>query len=399
MMRIVCALFSLCQAQVTVPSNLLIIGGFPKCGTSYLYAVIASHPQVLACKKEVEPRTGLQIHYEDAVFFYAQNIQKVDYTDVDLKVVKLACHRSFQGRNETITECNRLLAPSKRKLQNPKVLLLAHIQFLGNKFLLQRWGPSVRIIFLVRDPADYWWAAYNFWRIPGLDPEPFYRGQWTDPAKDFRSPELFHQMLLADGRIAGYRVGEMSMTGGRWFFQVSDVQRKCAKHLVLRSEDFLDAEHSGNAVDKVGQFAGLDVAGFSSKVLSSKANTQFHVTNRGIPQLASREQGQEGIYEVSGFRPMLCESRLLIYQKWQPLCVNLTLQYNINYSGCLMANDTVCEAAEHRIGILNQTTIKFEGPAGNFVRQLGPVCLDKQVMFGNFMLGAAFILYRCRRQA
>ena len=41
--------------KVQVPSNLLLVGGFAKCGTSHIHKVLASHPKVFALRKEIKP--------------------------------------------------------------------------------------------------------------------------------------------------------------------------------------------------------------------------------------------------------------------------------------------------------------------------------------------------------
>ena len=41
--------------KVQVPSNLLLVGGFAKCGTSHIHKVLASHPKVFALRKEIRP--------------------------------------------------------------------------------------------------------------------------------------------------------------------------------------------------------------------------------------------------------------------------------------------------------------------------------------------------------
>jgi hypothetical protein len=55
-----------------------------------------------------------------------------------------------------------------------------------------------KVIFLVRDPADWLWSSYNFWTYSRhMDLLNSTTRDWTAAPRQYRSPELFHQMLLA----------------------------------------------------------------------------------------------------------------------------------------------------------------------------------------------------------
>jgi hypothetical protein len=63
--------------------------------------------------------------------------------------------------------------------------------------------PQTYFIFMVRDYADFLWAAYNFWCIRHLDGEKCKPGGWTQPG-DPRTPKHFDFVVNLD-RDTGYQ--------------------------------------------------------------------------------------------------------------------------------------------------------------------------------------------------
>ena len=210
----------------------------------------------------------------------------------------------------------------------------------------QRFGESD---LLTRDPADYLWAAFNFWTID-LDPGPRNSELWTRMGTDYRTPELFHELLLANGSIGGWWMGKDDHSGA-WFPEIADGRFQKAfvkeKTLLLRSEDFLDPELTTLATAKLSAFTDLEVEGFATAQLRAKTNVQFHLGSRGADNVVPRGEEPSGVYEISGFRPMLCQSRRLIYQSCRALC-NALLSYNVEYMACVSENSTGCEPPRDR---------------------------------------------------
>ena len=249
------------------------------------------------------------------VFFYAQELMNDDYTE--LKKIKSACTRHFSTRAEATEECLRLVGPfAPTKLESPKFLLLTFLKFLTFPEVVNRWGQTVKAIFLVRDPADYLWAAFNYWRID-MDTEP---DEFRTTNTSYRSPELFHGLLLAEGRLS-WMLGTSGRTAQWWFLVQNGTLQKIAKNrLLLRSEDFLVPDLTMLAMGKLGTFTGLRLGGFDSSALSTRTNSQYSIFTRGQGAVVEQADVPDGVYEISGFRPMLCKSRRLIYQKSRGLC-------------------------------------------------------------------------------
>ncbi|CAK8986611.1 unnamed protein product [Durusdinium trenchii] len=316
-------MFATSSAAPAVPSNLLLVGGFHKCGSSHLHRVLASHPKVFALRKEIKPLSNdvtAEKLFEQVVFFYARELMNDDYTD--LAKIKGACKRHFSERAEAKEECLRLMSlNASPTLESPKLLLLTSLKFLKYPELVNRWGATVKAMFIVRDPAEYLWAAFNYW-IVDMDVS---QKPHKTTNRSYRSPELFHELLLAEGRLS-WMLGKDGRTG-EWFFLVQNgTMRKSVKHLlVLRSEDFLDPDLTMLALGKVSSFTTLELAGFNKSVLSSRTNSQYSVSTKGA-QSAIGQDVPAGVYEISGYRPMLCRSR-----------------YNITYTACLSANFMPCD--------------------------------------------------------
>ena len=396
---------------VKVPDNLLLVGGLPKCGTSHLHGVLASHSNVLALQKEIIPLPAKDSTFEAFIFFFAGEIANVNHTDLDQ--VREACYKSSVGKrlleNGTRGECDRLLGfnstysvyvPQRpTELRRPKLLVVTCIRFLEFPELVRRWGASVRAIFMVRDPADYLWAAFNFWTFE-LDPQPV--GVWTRMGTDYRTPELFHELLLADGRIGEWWIGKDKHSGA-WFSEIANgsLQKRFPKEriLLLRSEDFLNTELTTLAMAKLSAFTGLVVGGFSTALLGSKTNVQFQLVLRGAHNVVPRGEEPTGIYEISGFRPMLRKSRRVIYQRCRELCHAL-LSYEVEYPACVSVNLTVCEQSgvhqgtlgtDDHILQLGANMAKFNGVTHRLILAMVPF-LVASVYFG-FVVGR-----RCRHK-
>jgi len=51
--------------------------------------------------------------------------------------------------------------------------------------------------WLLLDPADWLWAAWNFWMQPLLDFQLNNASRWTKNTLNYRSPEFFHELVVS----------------------------------------------------------------------------------------------------------------------------------------------------------------------------------------------------------
>ena len=178
-----------------------------------------SSESLLALRKEFQPLPGQRDMFEEVIFFYARELASVDVTSP--AQIRDACRKNFNDK-ESKQECLRALAGGlPAKVIAPKILLLTHLTFHQDRVLMERWGATVKAIYLVRDPAEYLRAAFNSWRTD-LDAN---SEQKTSVGNFYRSPELSHELLLADGLLK-WKMG-LNVQTGEWFFliQIQDIPR------------------------------------------------------------------------------------------------------------------------------------------------------------------------------
>lgn len=144
---------------VCVPS--IWIAGFGKSGTSALYYYLSLHPQIAGHEqKEVCPLSG-----ESALEFL-------------LRLTQMRAPRSYQ-----------LLALGCIESSSPILMQLA------KEF------HEMRVILLFRMYPSWLYAAWHFWCFIGYDSDCTYGGQWTNSAVHYRSPQIFHELVVAGDRL------------------------------------------------------------------------------------------------------------------------------------------------------------------------------------------------------
>ncbi|CAE7375888.1 unnamed protein product, partial [Symbiodinium sp. CCMP2456] len=208
------------------PSNLIVVGGFAKCSSSHVFRILQSHPNTVTFGKQVGSLAGQEVEFEMAAFAIARTLQ------IPGKPVISAC-TGMPLR--ALKECNRLVGWIRGRYDNSTaaVLVITDIFFLEKKALAHRWTGKVKLLFVVREPADYLWAAYNFWILPGE--RKGLQNDWTDMTTHTRSPELFHDLVVADGKMPAWQPRSDKVTG-LWFNLIQDVKNASATILVLKSE-------------------------------------------------------------------------------------------------------------------------------------------------------------------
>eukprot|EP00439_Symbiodinium_sp_Y106_P044452 s428_g5.t1 len=164
--------------------------------------------------------------------------------------------------------------------------------------------------------------------------------------KHTRSPELFHELVLANGKMPTWQPRSGKVTG-LWFNLIQDVKNASAKTLVLKSEDFTD--HVSATLEKMASFLAVSASGFALDVALGRTNSQASAELRGVDTV-QRDPVKIGVYEISGNRPMLCATRSLIYSKTQDVCQVLSSSFGVRYDACLGGGTGECtDTAAHSI--------------------------------------------------
>ena len=97
---------------------------------------------------------------------------------------------------------------------------------------------------------------------------------------------------------------------------------------------------------RLGSFAGVSAAGFPSTAVLGRTNSQTTAGGRGAGTFQRGFSFVTGVYEISGKKPMLCATRLLIYSKNKDVCRVLSSSFGVHYRECL-GDDPVDCASEH----------------------------------------------------
>eukprot|EP00439_Symbiodinium_sp_Y106_P052106 s3794_g6.t5 len=297
------------------PSNLVVIGGFRTCGTKRIYSLLESHPNIVTLSIQVGALPNLQTEFEESVFSLARALQVP--TGRPLKTV---CDE-FDRQAPTFRECDRLVKKIKGwyNTSMPATLVVTDPSFFDKRMLASRWPGKVKLLLMVREPADFLWAAYNIWALPGEPKEQEGRTGKTH----VRSPELFDELVLADGKKEAWAPRANKITG-QWFDQIKNLSGVSANLLFLKSEDL--AANLTATLARMGSFLGVNAALFPYEVTDGYANS-----------LAARV-ARTPVYQISGWRPMLCSTRRFIYSKTRDVCEELD-SFGVHYSACLGEHD------------------------------------------------------------
>ena len=266
------------------------IVGFPKAGTSHLYRIIASHP-------EVE-------HFGPVKEFCMPE-------NASLEVMFNFCKRvAGDRRKKTVNGCFRQAEVSRWWL-----------------YLRQ---PRTKVIFIFRDPAAWLWAAFNFWFIQGFDAPPSPQPNWAG-SNQYRTSELFHEGIVSGSRTSlGLFLNEFryqSVVNPRQW--IAMLGRNSL--LLIKSEDMSPADPSrlGSLMDQISAFIGLTKDGFNKSIMGSRTNCGDMKGDTRVCHASS------GTYQISGKQEMLPHTRDIIYLQFLEECNIWSKEFDVHYPACL----------------------------------------------------------------
>ena len=260
--------------------------GYAKCGTSFLYQFIKSHKQVQAAHKSKEHcfNTG--------------------------SVMGL-----LRKRSQTPYSVNGCIAGP------------AQVTLTACLWPLLEFQP--KYIISVREPADWLWAKYNYWTI-AMDAELNPPSHWTT-RNSYRSPELFHELVLAGSRVVIDTRGGSEHYGkpivAKWIEGIQSASTLVgAVNLMVVNIDSPKSDPDFAA--QLAAFLGLsnDFGLSPSRLINSGASYEGK-GQRASKETAAKSTANEGLYEVSGWRPMLNATRSLIREREHPACVQLAQRF------------------------------------------------------------------------
>ncbi|CAE7376370.1 unnamed protein product, partial [Symbiodinium microadriaticum] len=242
------------ETNSSAPSNLVVIGGFRTCGTKRIYSLLESHPNVVTLSIQVGAMPNLQTEFEESIFALAKALQ----VPTGRPLIQVC--DEFEFKLPTLTECDRLVKKIRGwyNTSMPATLVVTDPSFFDQSMLASRWPGKVKLLLMVREPADFLWAAYNIWKLPG-EPKGGSQDGSTDAKIHVRSPELFDELVLADGKKEAWAPRANKITG-QWFDQIKSVKDVYRNLLLLKSEDLSDNLRA--TLGRMGSFFGVNASLF-----------------------------------------------------------------------------------------------------------------------------------------
>jgi hypothetical protein len=313
----------------------LNVVGLAKTGTSQLYKILTNHPDAVADneKKEYCMYGANHISWDTAEVAAA--------TDHDKRTVQANLYTWHQQAAAVATEAKAQESQQQQRLLTVNGCLNLHDTWLHLHYI----RPSnAKYFILLRDPADWLFAGWNFWVDDVLDS----RGQaaqgsdakklWASATTEYRSPELFHELIISghatkSGTHLLDILRRQTVTAGRRLVALAGKEQV----LFLKNEDMLPEhiDRSGGMLDQIANFTGLARSKFKGPGLHTMLNCN---DNKGFQsKCGGQEEGSSsrGSYEIAGHRKMLEKTRAFIYLQYQEECLIWKEEFGITYPDCV----------------------------------------------------------------
>lgn len=311
----------------------LSIVGFPKAGTSQLYKLFVSHQDAGPIFKRKEFCIDHN-HFLD--YTLPQHLDNNE-TMMDLQKKLFRYHRHLLKRRTERHDNDS--APSGS--QKPSLLVNACLQTeeLDYHVAYAPMPTDAKFVVLFRDPADWLWASWNFWIDKQLDDRRPVDHDWATVGYHYRSPELFHELILSQegAKTAAHRFRAMRE-------KTVEVPRRLQflidkKNLLFLKSESMKASNGGltNFLEQVSDFTGLSISGFNMTVANGRTNCNMQKGFQNLCDGREKPSASTSGYEITHFRPMLEETRQFIYMQFWEECKVWAEEFGIVYEECLGA--------------------------------------------------------------
>lgn len=309
--------------------------GLAKTGTSQLYKILKEHAETVAFhpKKEYCMYGANKIVWEDAGEVAALvTTETVRQVQENLFTWRTTLARQAVERTAAYT------TTAKQQHQNSPPQTVNGCLNLHDLWLDLHYAPSTtsKYLILLRDPADWLYASFNFFVDANLDARETGGSKlWTKTGVDYRSPELFHEFIVAGhqtitGRVMLDRLRQQTVTTGRRLTALVGSDNV----LFLKNEDMLpeNIDNANGFLDHLSNFTGLDRFGFREQTLHSMMNCN---DNKGLKTECNQDVAARGSYEIAGGRKMLNKTRAFIYLQYREECQIWANEFRVVYPDCL----------------------------------------------------------------
>jgi hypothetical protein len=188
---------------------------------------------------------------------------------------------------------------------------------------------DVNYFMAVRHVTTFAWAAFNFWTYP-LDKQAQEPGMWARKDINYRSSALFHELMLARGRVDFLGRLEWNRTSqvvelGMGYSTHTDFLSRNMTLLVLPSELFGSQAMMTALASLLGRTAPQCVnQTLVSQLVNRKVNSGATAKTKGVGAV-SLGQVKGGLYEISSYSPMLPATCMHLTRSWIPNCERLNV--------------------------------------------------------------------------
>ncbi len=204
---------------------------------------------------------------------------------------------------------------------------------------------------MIRDFADMIWSSYNFWCKVGYDKEACGYERWANKDYHIRSPEIFHDLIVADSQGNTtvvqpfyYPMHRPCANAGGYYNEYIDfhVRRYTTEEyvIIIASEDLeINPKRVANLVANrihypIHQLGGLrDLHNFTKIRINSQEN-------KGTTHSILLDSYKPGVYNISNYRPMLDDTRILLNQCWYDDCRKIAQRTNYTYAACFNSTNS-----------------------------------------------------------
>jgi hypothetical protein len=306
--------------------------GYAKAGTSQLYQILTHHPDLQAFHPRKE--------------FCMDPSRMLNYSEPNEKLFS-SLYSFHDFMNSNISK----QVSSKKKLTvnaclNSKENIL-HYMYIQKYYLnASSYLGHKKFIIMVRDPADLLFSHFNFFPIPSFDiigERPI--ESWSYELLDYRSPELFHELIVSGNKSLPGRALMVNLRG-LFYLPFTWIHLAGRENLlVIKNEDmFPDViDNRGGLLDQLSNFLGINRNSFDSAVVKSRTNcNDGNRTSKGMDSKCTydiKESDQRASslsYPISGHRAILPGTRELVYTIASEAC-HLLREYfdHVVYDGCV----------------------------------------------------------------
>jgi hypothetical protein len=331
--------------------NLNVVG-LAKTGTSQFYKILTSHPDAVMFgdKKEYCMYGANHISWEDPNELAVATDQDKHTVQANLyawhqQAAAAQAEAQAQASIHRTTSSNEQQPPPQQTVSGCLNLhdIWLHLHYLH--------PVNAKYFILLRDPADWLWAGWNFWVDNVLDGRASRAGGsssgtgskdklWASAMTEYRSPELFHELVVSgDATKSGARLLDtlrrQTVTAGRRLVALAGKEHV----LFLRNEDMLpeNIDRPGGMLDQIANFTGLARSKFTGPGLHTMVNCN---NNKGMEEKCQDGSSSRGSYEIAGHRKMLEKTRAFIYLHYQEECQIWATEFGVVYPDCVNVLET-----------------------------------------------------------